>query len=216
MVRLWFEFGSTSVRPQPPNAGRILNRPLTGPLKCERRATGIFHFFPLAFPRERDGSKRRLRLLKSRAGIGEVTEIAEPAGVRRASLPDAAGTRMHALPPLAEISALQWRALSQRTTEPNGYYLPDWELAVDASARDRIGASALAAWSEPVRLIGLLPVVSMWRAYNSPARSRQRRTVWHALHAAARSRSRQRRGCAPVAGGAASRRSRADPALRDA
>ncbi len=97
-----------------------------------------------------------------------MAEIAEPAGVRRASLPDAAGARAYALPPLAEISAPQWRALSRRTTEPNGYYLPDWELAVDASARDRIGASALAAWSEPAKLIGLVPVISMWRAYRIP------------------------------------------------
>ena len=97
-----------------------------------------------------------------------MAEIAEPAGVRRASLPDAAGTRMHALPPLAEISAPQWRALSRRTAEPNGYYLPDWELAVDTSARGRIGASALAAWSEPAKLIGLVPVISMWRAYKIP------------------------------------------------
>ncbi len=75
---------------------------------------------------------------------------------------------MPALPPLAEISLPQWRALSQFTAEPNGYYLPDWELAVDASARDRIGASALAAWSEPAKLIGLMPVISMWRAYKIP------------------------------------------------
>ena len=97
-----------------------------------------------------------------------MAEIAEPAGVRRASLPDAAGARASALPPLADISAPQWRALSQRTAEPNGYYLPDWALAVDASARGRIGASALAAWSEPAKLIGLVPVISMWRAYRVP------------------------------------------------
>ena len=83
-------------------------------------------------------------------------------------MPDAAGARAYALPPLAEISAPEWRALSRRTTEPNGYYLPDWELAVDASARDRIGASALAAWSGPAKLIGLVPVISMWRAYRIP------------------------------------------------
>ena len=97
-----------------------------------------------------------------------MAEIAEPAGVRRASLPDAAGARTPALPLLTDISTLQWRALSQNTAEPNGYYLPDWEFAVNASARGRIGASALAAWSEASKLIGLVPVISLWRAYKIP------------------------------------------------
>ena len=59
--------------------------------------------------------------------------------------------------------------------EPNGYYLPDWELAVNASARGRTGVSALArgAMLQPApdgaaRLIGLLPVISLWRAYKIP------------------------------------------------
>ena len=52
-------------------------------------------------------------------GNGEVAEIAQPAGGRRASLPDAAGARAYALPPLAEISAPEWRALSrERFAEP--------------------------------------------------------------------------------------------------
>ena len=95
-----------------------------------------------------------------------MAEIAEPAGVHRASIKDAADAR--ALPLLAEISAAQWRALSERAAEPNGYYLPDWELAVDASARGRVGASALAARSEPSKLIGLVPVISIWRAWKIP------------------------------------------------
>ncbi len=33
----------------------------------------------------------------------------------------------------------QWRALAQRAIEPNGYYLPGWELAVSATARGRTG-----------------------------------------------------------------------------
>jgi CelD/BcsL family acetyltransferase involved in cellulose biosynthesis len=71
------------------------------------------------------------------------------------------------------VAASQWRALAERTNEPNGYYLPDWAAAVNASARGRTGASALSAWSEPspdgvARLIGLLPVVSMWHAYRIP------------------------------------------------
>jgi len=70
--------------------------------------------------------------------------------------------------PIAEISAPQWRALSTRAAEPNGYYLPDWELAVNATASGRVGASALGAWSDAADLIGLMPVISMWRAYKIP------------------------------------------------
>ncbi|XIA63927.1 GNAT family N-acetyltransferase [Bradyrhizobium sp. TZ2] len=103
-----------------------------------------------------------------------MVDIAEAAVVRRASNKDA--TRAPApvvnasggLTPLADISALPWRALAERAAEPNGYYLPDWELAVNASARDRVGASALSACSDASRLVGLVPVISMWRAYKIP------------------------------------------------
>jgi CelD/BcsL family acetyltransferase involved in cellulose biosynthesis len=73
--------------------------------------------------------------------------------------------------PLAAISTDAWRALSARAIEPNGYYLPDWELAVNASAPGRMGASILCAWSDTpaaLGLIGLLPVVSLWRAGKIP------------------------------------------------
>jgi CelD/BcsL family acetyltransferase involved in cellulose biosynthesis len=102
-----------------------------------------------------------------------VAEIAESAGVRRASK-DASRARAQvadvggALTPLAAISAPAWRALSERALEPNGYYLPDWELAVNASARDRGGAAALGAQGDGGQLIGLMPVVSLWRAYKIP------------------------------------------------
>src|ERR1700733_8352907 len=89
---------------------------------------------------------------------------------------------------LASIPVDEWRALAERAIEPNGYYLPAWELAVNASAHGRTGVSALSAWrdaspnrlasielapsedptSEPARLIGLLPVVSLWRACKIP------------------------------------------------
>jgi CelD/BcsL family acetyltransferase involved in cellulose biosynthesis len=67
----------------------------------------------------------------------------------------------------------QWRALAERAIEPNGYYLPPWELAVNAFASGRTGASALLARSDAAsggasRLIGLMPVVSMVRAYRIP------------------------------------------------
>lgn len=102
-----------------------------------------------------------------------MAEIAEPAIARRASIRDAAPPRApagnaKALTPLADISTLAWRALSERAAEPNGYYLPDWELAVNASARERTGAAALSAWSDTTTLIGLMPVISMRRAYGIP------------------------------------------------
>jgi CelD/BcsL family acetyltransferase involved in cellulose biosynthesis len=88
---------------------------------------------------------------------------------RRASVNDVANTRARdgGPVPLTEIAVKQWRELSERAAEPNGYYLPDWELAVNASASGRTDASALAAWNE-TRLIGLMPVISLWRAYRIP------------------------------------------------
>ena len=110
-----------------------------------------------------------------------MTEIADKAIVRGASIEGATQARASAaaavdwLPPLADIPPRDWRALSERAVEPNGYYLPEWALAVNASARDRTGSSALAAWSDaplaydgPARLIGLLPVISLWRAQKIP------------------------------------------------
>ena len=59
--------------------------------------------------------------------------------------------------------------------EPNGYYLPGWALAIDASARGRTNVSALSAWSDAsmadsgaARLIGLMPVIPLWRATRLP------------------------------------------------
>ena len=103
-----------------------------------------------------------------------MTEIAESAGVRRASIGDAdrifapAATAASALTPLVDVAAPAWRALSERAVEPNGYYLPEWELAVNASARGRGSAAALSAWGDTSQLIGLMPVVSLWRACKIP------------------------------------------------
>ena len=111
-----------------------------------------------------------------------MVEVADRAVVHRASTGDAVGTRPQAGPALpdgvaslTDVSVEQWRALAERAVEPNGYYLPDWELAVNAFASGRTGASALCAWNETplvpdgaARLIGLLPVISMWRAYRIP------------------------------------------------
>jgi CelD/BcsL family acetyltransferase involved in cellulose biosynthesis len=75
--------------------------------------------------------------------------------------------------PLASVAVEEWRALAARAIEPNAYYLPAWALAIDASARGRTKVSALGAWSATAesgaaRLIGLMPVVTSWRAYRLP------------------------------------------------
>ncbi|MEZ0220478.1 MAG: GNAT family N-acetyltransferase, partial [Tardiphaga sp.] len=75
------------------------------------------------------------------------------------------------LAPLAAIAPEPWRALAQQAVEPNGYYLADWELAVNASARGRTDVAALSAWMSDAgtpRLIGLLPVITARRAYRLP------------------------------------------------
>jgi CelD/BcsL family acetyltransferase involved in cellulose biosynthesis len=92
--------------------------------------------------------------------------------VRRASRQDAAAPRAPAadaetLMRLTAIGTTLWRGLSERAIEPNGYYLPEWELAVNASVRGRTGASVLSAWSD-AGLIGLLPVVPLSGAYKIP------------------------------------------------
>lgn len=71
---------------------------------------------------------------------------------------------------LAEIPPDAWADLASRAIEPNAYFLPAWARAVDAHAKGRRGAMALAAWDAGPdrRLIGLLPVVSAWRAYRLP------------------------------------------------
>jgi len=104
--------------------------------------------------------------------------------VGRASVKDAIGKRSQAgaasadvaaFAPLTALVASQWRELAERAVEPNGYYLPDWELAVNASARGRNDVSALAAWSDTpsaqdgaARLVGLVPAISSWHAYKIP------------------------------------------------
>ena len=106
-----------------------------------------------------------------------MVEIADTAMVGRASKRDAVDTRVQTASPadsgcvpLATVAAESWRALAARAIEPNGYYLPDWEISVNASARGRVGAAALCAWSDkaPAQLTGLMPVIPMGRAYKIP------------------------------------------------
>jgi CelD/BcsL family acetyltransferase involved in cellulose biosynthesis len=105
-----------------------------------------------------------------------VADIVELVEARRASSSDAtpahtpgesAPAREPALTPLTSIDIGDWHGLSERAIEPNAYYLPDWELAVNASAPGRTGVSALSAWSDD-RLIGLMPVVPLSRATGIP------------------------------------------------
>ena len=96
-----------------------------------------------------------------------MVDIAHQAAINPASAKHAATAR--ALVPLTAIEPGQWRALAQRAVEPNGYYLPAWELAVSATARGRTDASVLPAFDgSSTRLIGLMPVISLWRAWKIP------------------------------------------------
>ena len=113
--------------------------------------------------------------------------MADIAGLSRPSARDAGDQRTRAVSvstqnlqsagftALTAIPVEEWRALAERAIEPNGYYLPAWELAVNASARGRTGVRALSAWrdaslvpDEQTALTGLLPVVSLWRACKIP------------------------------------------------
>lgn len=104
-----------------------------------------------------------------------MVDIAHRSAINPASTKDATASRARnpqgaaPLVPLASVDLSQWQALSERAIEPNGYYLPGWERAVSASARGRIGAGALCAFdAASSRLTGLLPVVSLWRAWKIP------------------------------------------------
>jgi CelD/BcsL family acetyltransferase involved in cellulose biosynthesis len=106
--------------------------------------------------------------------VADIVELAQLQ--RRGSRPGAAlahaqdkpaAPRDPALLPLTAVDAREWRALADNAVEPNAYYLPDWELAVNASAPGRTGALALAAWNG-ARLIGLAPMIPVRRAYGIP------------------------------------------------
>lgn len=68
------------------------------------------------------------------------------------------------------IPTAAWERLAGRAIEPNAFYDPGWARAVSAHAPGYAGATALLAWDGPARrrLIGLLPVVSAWRALKLP------------------------------------------------
>ncbi len=100
-------------------------------------------------------------------GRRDVVDIAQQAAINPASARNAGAARARV--PLTAIDPGQWRALAQRAVEPNGYYLPAWELAVSATARGRTDASALSAFDgSSARLIGLMPVISLWHTLKIP------------------------------------------------
>ena len=105
--------------------------------------------------------------------IGTVADIAETGGTHRAMAKEThAPAERHgqtASAGLTAISSVQWRTLSERAIEPNGYLLPEWMCAVDASARNRTNVSTLTAkGAASDTLTGLLPVISLMRAYGLP------------------------------------------------
>src|SRR5262249_45381027 len=69
---------------------------------------------------------------------------------------------------LRDVARPAWAELGREAIEPNGYYLPGWALAVDATARGRGNVGALCGLDSSRELIGLLPVISAWRAYRLP------------------------------------------------
>jgi CelD/BcsL family acetyltransferase involved in cellulose biosynthesis len=106
-----------------------------------------------------------------------MVDIADMTTIHRASDADATNRRApartvstvrEALPPLAMVDVGEWQALAERAIEPNGYYLPDWELAVNATVPGRTDASALVARNDASQLIGLMPVVALRRASKIP------------------------------------------------
>ena len=109
------------------------------------------------------------------ADIASLSRPSEGDGAdKRAPTASAQDLQRAGFTPLTAVPVGEWRALAERAIEPNGYYLPAWELAVNASARGRTGVLALSAWREAspaggaAALIGLLPVVSLWRACRIP------------------------------------------------
>ncbi len=96
-----------------------------------------------------------------------MVDITQQAAIHPASANDAAAAR--GCMSIEAVDLCQWRALAQRAIEPNGYYLPGWELAVSATARGRTQAAALTAHDRTSkRLIGLMPAIPLWRALRIP------------------------------------------------
>ena len=102
------------------------------------------------------------------AEVGSTLRVHENNNIGTARRERASGVSPQPVCALRGISAAEWRDLSVRSLEPNAYYSHSWASAVDASARDRNDVRAIAVRRHPDRLIGLLPVITAWRAWKIP------------------------------------------------
>ncbi|MEP7030062.1 MAG: GNAT family N-acetyltransferase [Pseudolabrys sp.] len=71
---------------------------------------------------------------------------------------------------LLGVPQAAWADLCRRAIEPNPYFHPGWARAGARHAEGKTGGKVLLAWDSAARtrLIGLLPVVSAWRALRIP------------------------------------------------
>ena len=121
--------------------------------------------------------------------MSEAADIAtaqdRPSGSIPASRTDAGAPHNGPLP-LERVPGAPWRKLAERAIEPNGYQLADWQFAINASARGGTDLSALTSYSgtaasEFANLTGLVPVISMWRAYGIPLPALVNADPFHSL-----------------------------------
>lgn len=71
---------------------------------------------------------------------------------------------------LMAVPQAAWADLAARAIEPNAFFHPVWARAVAGRPLEQSGVRVLLAWdgAARTRLIGLLPVVSAWRALKLP------------------------------------------------
>lgn len=102
------------------------------------------------------------------AEVGSAIKVHENNTIGATRRDRSAGEHAQAVCPLRTVSAVEWSDLSARSIEPNAYYSPAWAAAIDASARERNDINAIAVRRQQDRLIGVLPVVTAWRAWKIP------------------------------------------------
>ncbi|NEW89396.1 GNAT family N-acetyltransferase [Rhodopseudomonas sp. WA056] len=90
---------------------------------------------------------------------------ASPMMHRRAGAAVTTSSAPGALPGVTAIDQAAWCDLTTRVIEPNGYYLPEWVIAANG---DHAAPRALTAHDSVGRLIGVVPVISCWRAFRLP------------------------------------------------
>src|SRR5262245_12160034 len=103
-----------------------------------------------------------MSIVESLAGVHARRDAAAPAPLLRQPVSE--------LTSLLAVPENAWSHLADRAAEPNAFYLPAWARAVSRHAEGKSRARALLVWDGPARtqLIGLLPVVSAWRAMRAP------------------------------------------------